>query len=50
MGSKNAFENPILAYFEGGTANCFLFLELIGASVTLGRGKNNYQDNLMRHK
>ena len=29
---------------------CFLFLELIGASVTLGRGKNNYQDNLMRHK
>ena len=21
----------------------------IGASVTLGRGKNNYQDNLMRH-
>ena len=22
MGSKNAFENPILAYFEGGTANC----------------------------
>ena len=30
--------------------SCFLFLELIGASVTLGRGKNNYQDNLMRHK